>query len=525
MIRPYTIQRSDNGRWAVRFAGIRGGALTIGCKDQDEAETVRRKIGLLLDAVINDEPMNHEAAAWIDRLPRQWRERLEKSGLLDPVRAATKAELSEHFDAWGTSLEAAADGEGRAKEARRILGTWAAACGWVRLADITLDGVEAALANWRKDGIPLVARPAEDGTTKARQRRVRRGAAPHSLRKHAQVLKQFCSWCVATKRLKVSPVAALGKIKGGTRRERRALDIDELRLLIDVTTTAPDREGRDRAGDVRWHMTGAERALLYRLAVETGLRSGELRSLTRASFRLAAVPPVVELKARDEKNRKGSVIRLKPSTAKALGAYLARKAPAAPAFDMPPSDETADMIRADLALARERWIDGAGQDPAERKRRTESYFLADTDEAGAVFDFHALRVTFITNLARAGVPLQTAQKLARHSDPKLTAGIYTKLGLNDHTDAIAKLPDLDMPTDQAAAATGTSGQPIHDRYMGQVGTVGDTLGQAPESDAPNPLPFRDLGREVGDTSGQLKSRLPDSNPRPALYKSAALPLS
>jgi site-specific recombinase XerD len=39
-------------------------------------------------------------------------------------------------------------------------------------------------------------------------------------------------------------------------------------------------------------------------------------------------------------------------------------------------------------------------------------------------DFHANRHTFISNLGRAGVPLATAQKLARHADPKLTANVY-----------------------------------------------------------------------------------------------------
>ena len=43
------------------------------------------------------------------------------------------------------------------------------------------------------------------------------------------------------------------------------------------------------------------------------------------------------------------------------------------------------------------------------------------DEDGLFADFHANRHTFISNLGRAGVPLATAQKLARHSDPKLTA--------------------------------------------------------------------------------------------------------
>lgn len=49
--------------------------------------------------------------------------------------------------------------------------------------------------------------------------------------------------------------------------------------------------------------------------------------------------------------------------------------------------------------------------------------LSYQDDNGAFADFHANRHTFMTNLGRTGVPLTTAQKLARHSDPKLTASV------------------------------------------------------------------------------------------------------
>jgi integrase len=50
-----------------------------------------------------------------------------------------------------------------------------------------------------------------------------------------------------------------------------------------------------------------------------------------------------------------------------------------------------------------------------------------------------LRVCYATRLARAGVSLVQAQKLLRHSDPKLTANIYTRLRLDDAHAAVAKI--------------------------------------------------------------------------------------
>ncbi len=59
-----------------------------------------------------------------------------------------------------------------------------------------------------------------------------------------------------------------------------------------------------------------------------------------------------------------------------------------------------------------------------------------------VADFHSLRVTFCTDLARAGVSLQAAQRLMRHSDPRLTTAVYSKLGRHDLASELGRLPSL-----------------------------------------------------------------------------------
>ena len=46
-------------------------------------------------------------------------------------------------------------------------------------------------------------------------------------------------------------------------------------------------------------------------------------------------------------------------------------------------------------------------------------------------DFHALRHTFISNLARAGVHPRNAQALARHSTIDLTMNVYTHVAIDD----------------------------------------------------------------------------------------------
>ena len=57
-------------------------------------------------------------------------------------------------------------------------------------------------------------------------------------------------------------------------------------------------------------------------------------------------------------------------------------------------------------------------------------------------DFHSNRHMFITSLERVGIRPKMAQTLARHSDVRLTLGIYTHVELHDQAAAIASLPPL-----------------------------------------------------------------------------------
>ena len=93
-----------------------------------------------------------------------------------------------------------------------------------------------------------------------------------------------------------------------------------------------------------------------------------------------------------------------------LKAWLRGKPADRPVFKTPP--KLAPMLRADLRRAKAAWI-RESQDPAERRERRRSDFLAEVDSAGRVVDFHGQRNTFITLLARSGATVKEAQTLAR----------------------------------------------------------------------------------------------------------------
>ncbi len=168
-------------------------------------------------------------------------------------------------------------------------------------------------------------------------------------------------------------------------------------------------------------MSGPERHLCYWLAVETGLRSNELRSLTCASFSLDGDDPTVTVDAAYSKRRRRDTLPLRQELAAALRSFLATLMPAAPVFRIPTERrEAATMFKEDLTAAG----------------------IPYRDDAGLVADFHALRHTFISNLARGGVHPKTAQALARHSTITLTMDRYSHTLVEEQSAALAALPDL-----------------------------------------------------------------------------------
>jgi len=73
------------------------------------------------------------------------------------------------------------------------------------------------------------------------------------------------------------------------------------------------------------------------------------------------------------------------------------------------------------------------------------------DALGRFADFHALRKTLGTNLAKANVPRRTAMSVMRHSDGKLTDKIYTDVNLLGIETAIDVLPTFTETPSQGAS--------------------------------------------------------------------------
>lgn len=277
----------------------------------------------------------------------------------------------------------------------------------------------------------------EDAVTRYAEKLNKDGRAPRTIAAHLRAIKSFTRWLASKSKLPRDPLAGLKlpSAEADRRRERRAILPAEWLQLAIASEEGPERYG----------MQGPARRLLYATALLTGLRSNELRSLTRGQLHLDAEQPFISAKAKATKNRRAAEQFISPSLAEDLREHVKAMPADARVFRMPHEANVARMLRGDLEAARAAWLDEAKANEEEHKRRSESDFLLATNHAGEVLDFHSLRHSCATWLAQAGVAPKTAQSMLRHSNVNLTLGRYTHLHKDQEAEAVGKLQLLLAP--------------------------------------------------------------------------------
>ena len=383
------------------------------------------------------------------------RAELVKSGVMtakeDQIADHHGTALAEHFDDYEASLRSKGVTDGHRKETRRCLDRLATECLFRRFADLKRGTLEKWLTQESAKGMS------------ARTRNAYQGA-----------VVSFCNWCIECDRLAVNPFNGMPKANEQADRKRihRAMDETELVKLLDVTRGRPLLEAQTvrkgkRKGEAYAELRsetkanlerlGWERALTYKTMILTGLRKGELASMTVGRVHLDADLPYLDLNAADEKNRQGSTIMLRDDLANDLRQWLAaeleclqRKArgQGRPIPARLPMDTPLFTVPTGLLRILNRDLKAAG--------------IPKVDERGRTLDVHALRTTFGTLLSKGGVAPRTAQAAMRHASLDMTMQVYTDPKLLDVRGALDTLPTLPLNAGQAdiaeaAMATGTNG--------------------------------------------------------------------
>ena len=363
--------------------------------------------------------------------------RLRRTGMIDPEQERylnhKQSPISPHLDAFKLSL-----GDNSAKHVKltmtricRIM----EGCEFEKLADISTEIVQ----QWLR-----AARDEDD-------------FGHRTYNHYIQAFDSFLNWCVETKRLLVNPIIGMERmnIETDVRHPRRALSPSEMQQLIDSAR---------QSGVSIQCFNGEQRARIYILSYMTGLRRNEIASLTPRSFDLRCDPPTLTVEAKSSKHKKKDVLPLHA--------------------------EFVETVRD--------WIKGMGASeklfPRLGNRRTWLMVKKDLERVGIAYetpegiaDFHAAgRHTHITELLRNGATLPEAQKLARHSDIKMTMR-YAHIGIDDQAKALGNLPSGLLHRRCISGAS--EGQP-----------VASPVAEAPATKCQNPCGGRGFGTDCQSLS-------------------------
>lgn len=226
-------------------------------------------------------------------------------------------------------------------------------------------------------------------------------------------IKAFCNWMVKEDRMINNPTKGIKKlnVKADRRYVRSVLTQPEVGKLFEFLPTTSLHHG----------LCYQLRSLIYKIALNAGLRWNEIYTLKRSDFNLDTQPPTITVRAENEKAGRGATLPLEKSLAEDLKEYFDENPimPSSRAIRGMWKRKGAEMLRQDLKIA-----------GINSKRAS-----------GEVIDFHGLRHTYGTMLAQAGVMPAQLKRLMRHSNVQLTMDYYTHLSLDHLNDEIAKISD------------------------------------------------------------------------------------
>jgi integrase len=356
---------------------------------KNESEGLGRWLEKLSASRKNNEQPDVQLGQWLQGLPDRILAKLIGLGLVDGQRIEVAKPLAIHIADYASVLEAKGRPRDYVVRTRNRLNKIIQTCRFFYFRDITRSKVEIYSGRLRDE---------YGGTT----------------RKHyLDTLTAFVHWAEQDGRIITNPLTKIHKPKRDSKL-KGVLTEQQFHSLLTITA---------RKNVIIGGSTGPERSVLYLLAGITGLRRKELLGLTWANIHLLNDSPYVTVPAKLAKNSKQADQPITSATFAILQAYKAEQKPddADRVFAcLSRHINTAELLRQDLKAAN----------------------LPLKDQDGNEICFHSLRNSYISFLANSKAPAKVIQKLARHSDPRLTFNLYARTFKKTEQEAIKHLPDM-----------------------------------------------------------------------------------
>lgn len=281
-------KKTVDGTWTVEFPDHQSFTRRLSAfTDRSASVELERQLKKLVALRMAGAGPDAELSRFLESCPGDVRDKLGEWGVITGQRAAAGKALTAHVADWKLELEARDNSLRHVRNFTAKICTIAEECAWRYLTDITLPDAQGWLAAKKRGGMSAATCNA-----------------------YIRAAKGFCSWLMKAKRVTDHPLAfwELLNEKTDRRLERHPYSVEELGLLLASAESGPVVHG----------MSGVDRSLLYRTAVDTGFRWSELRSLTRADFDFEAMPATVTIRAAYAKNGKEDTLPLRDELAAEL---------------------------------------------------------------------------------------------------------------------------------------------------------------------------------------------------------------
>lgn len=128
-------------------------------------------------------------------------------------------------------------------------------------------------------------------------------------------------------------------------------------------------------------INGHDRAILYRVAVGTGFRAGELQSLTAHSITTDGDTPCILLRAKTSKRRREDMQPIRSDLATKLAEWIDGNNISGQLWPGTWHKKAAMMVRRDMKVARKQYLDAA-ESTSDAQNRAESDFMLVEDQFG-----------------------------------------------------------------------------------------------------------------------------------------------
>lgn len=311
------------------------------------------------------------------------REERERAGISPPrilVDAAARPTL-DHLAEYIAGLRDVGRSRDYVRKPEHRIALLVEQCGWRHLRDVSAESFEA----WRRGQHGLSAKTVNEYLAGARS---------------------FMEWLRRRGRIVGNPLAHVSRVRKAASHERRPLAAEELRRLLDVS--------------------GPRRAV-YLVAAKTGLRFNELRRLRWSDVHLDGC------KALD--GRAAIVLRAETTKAKRPDVLPLSQDVVAELRSIRPEVMGADArVFANGMPSHHTWADDLSRAGIVARQTI--------DGTEVRVCFHSLRHTFATMLDAAGVTGRMKMALTRHTDPRLSEGVYTHVRSLALAEAVDRLPAL-----------------------------------------------------------------------------------